>query len=121
MKKIISPLSLIFLLTLTACSSLPEPRDTEVVRFALRDDNIISWEEKGDGIAVKLNNAGQRKLVSITRDHKGSEMEIYAGRVLLTSEKISQTIRGESLYVEIDDDNVKDRVLAMLPAAKKSS
>lgn len=119
MNKILTSLLLLSLLPLTACSSLPPERDTKVVRFALRDDNIATWEEKGDGIAVHLNREGQRKLVAVTRNHPGAEMEIYAGRVLLTSEKISRTLRGDNLYVEINDD-VRDQVLALLPPSKRS-
>lgn len=119
MIKILPSLALFSLLTLSACSSLPESNDTKIVRFALRDDQIASWEEKNDGIAVHLNREGQRKLVSITRNNPGSEMEIYAGRIFLMSETIQTTLRGENLYVEINDD-VRDQVLAMLPRAKRS-
>ena len=119
MIKLLPSLLLVSVLTLSACSSLPDQRETPVVRFALRDDNIETWEEKNDGIAVHLNREGQRKLRALTRDHSGSEMEIYAGRVLLTSEKISQTLRGEYLYVDVNDD-VMDEAIAQLPPAKKT-
>ncbi len=125
MKKIISSLLLVSILSITAlsitaCSSTPEPRTTPVVRFALREDNITSWQEMDDGVAVELNREGQRKLSSITRNNQGAEMEIYAGRIFVTSEKISRPIRGQKIYVEIDNDDARDEVLAMLPRNKRS-
>ncbi|PZP56949.1 MAG: hypothetical protein DI586_02030 [Micavibrio aeruginosavorus] len=120
MKKIISSLLLVSTLSFTACSSTPEPRTTPVVRFALREDNITSWQEMDDGVAVELNQEGQRRLSSMTRNNLGSEMEIYAGRIFVTSEKISRPLRGQKIYVEIDNDDVRDNVLAMLPRNKKS-
>lgn len=106
-------------LLISACSTTPAYNDKKIVRFALRDDQITSWKERDDGVEVHLNTEGQRKLTGLTRNNKGSEMEIYAGRIFLTSETISTTLRGNALYVEIDDD-VKDRALAMLPQGKKS-
>ena len=120
MNKILAAALTFSLLFLNACSTYPHENDTKIVRFALRDDNIASWEEKGDGIAVHLNNEGRRKLVSITRNNPGSEMEIYAGRIFLTSSVIHNTLKGDNLYVEIDNDDVKDQVLAMLPQSKKT-
>ncbi len=119
MKKIISSFLLLSTLSITACSSTPEARTTPVVRFALREDNITSWQEFDDGVAVELNREGQRKLSSITRNNLGSEMEIYAGRIFMTSQKINHPLRGQKIYVEIDNDEARDEVMAMLPHKKK--
>lgn len=105
------------ILLISACSSTPEPRDTKVVRFALRDDNVQSWEEKGDGFAVHLNREGQRKLSSLTRNNKGSELEVYAGRIFLMSEVIETPLRGQAIYVRVDD-NIRDRAKLMMPNKK---
>lgn len=118
MNKIFGTFLALSCLIITSCSTLQE-RETPVVRFALRDTNIESWEEKGDGIAVHLNREGQRKIASLTRNNPRSEMEIYAGRIFLTSSVISRPLRGENLYVEINDD-VREQVLALLPQSKKS-
>lgn len=104
-------------LLITACSSTPEPRDTKVVRFALREDNVESWQEKGDGFEVHLNREGQRKLSSLTRNNQGSELEVYAGRIFLMSEVIETPLRGQAIYVAVND-NIRDRARTMMPIKK---
>jgi len=120
MKDFISSLLLLSLLFLSACAAAPD-RGDHIVRFALRPEQIESWEEKSGGIAVRLNTEGRRQLASLTRHNVGSEMQIYAGRVLLTSTTIGGVIRGDNIYVAIDNDDVHDLTLAQLPAAKKAS
>lgn len=119
MKTLTLSLLSLSLLTLSNCSSLPEPNDTKVVRFALREDYVASWQEANGGIVAHLNSEGQRKLVSLTRNNPGSEMEFYAGRVFLGSQTIGHTLRGDNLFVSVDSD-VRDLALAQLPAGKKS-
>ena len=106
-------------LTLTACSSLPSRKENSVVRFALRDDNIASWKEKGDGIAVQLNEEGQRKIASLTRQNPGSELEVYVARTLVAVSTVNRPIRGLNVYLPVDDDKI-EAVEALLPASKRA-
>ena len=117
MKNTLLAFALIVTLFTSACASAPGD-NTETVRFNLRPEQIVSWEEKGDGVAVSLNDEGKRQLSSLTRHHKGSEMQIYAGRIMLTSVTIDRVLRGDNLYVAIDNDGVHGLALSMLPPAK---
>lgn len=117
MKTLTLSLLALSLLTLSNCSSLPEPNDTKVVRFALRDDYVTSWEPANGGIVAQLNNEGKRKLTSLTRNNPGSEMEFYAGRIFLGSQTIGHTLRGDNLFVTVDDD-VMELALAQMPHGK---
>ncbi len=106
-------------LALAACSSTPELNEVENVRFALRDDAIASWQETDNGFAIQLNSEGQRKLCSLTRNNPDKTLEIYAGRIFVSSTTIHEPLRGTNLAVQTDDD-IKDRVMAFLPAAKRT-
>ena len=117
MKTLTLSLLTLSVLSLANCSSLPETREQKVVRFALRDDYVASWEEANGGIVAHLNTEGKRKLSGLTRVNKGSEMEFYAGRIFLGSQTIGQTLRGDNIFVAVDDD-VMQLALAQMPAGK---
>ncbi len=111
-------LSLVFILLLASCGGLPGRNDTHIVRWELKDESIALWKETGDGIEVVLNRDGDRIFSSLLRNNRDSRLEIYAGRLFVTSGKTKDFSPKQALRIDLGDEE-KARVMPVLPQRKK--
>jgi len=90
----------------------------ETARFSFTNNNISSWREVDMGFSIKLTENGKQKLLKTTRQNVGKPMKMYVGTLLVSSPVVREPTGGGSAMLVVDDE-MKQKILPLLPAEKK--
>ena len=97
----------------------PEPKpitEDGSVAFSLLDDDIIAWEESGEGkyIYFTLTEDKNRELAALTEEYRGQPMILSVGNTVIRIPEITDTMDQSNGFVLMIDDKAQRQELALM-------